>query len=179
VFVAIGANATTSDPYEQVSVAGAVYLNLDALTSGSIAPSDGQVVHFTVVAYDVAGNASVPTDIDMASVTWDMFGHPNGVNTLAVVKSDPTHASLTFTDLDAEAQGIAYYKVFVAIGSDTASNFKEVSREAEGNTIDIDLLNDLLLSAPDNGVVVHFTVVAVKSGVDSIPTHTDKAAVVW
>ncbi|MFC5470487.1 S-layer homology domain-containing protein [Cohnella suwonensis] len=179
VFAAIGRNATTSDPYQQVSVTGAVYLDLDALTSGTIAPSDGQDVYFTVVAYDTAGNASVPTDYDMASVTWNMFGHPNGVNTLTVEQSGSTQASLTFTDLDRVAQGVAYYKVYVAIGSGIASNFQEVSRASEGNVITIELHS---LGLPDiaNGDVVHFTVVAVKSGgVDSIPTHTDKATVIW
>jgi hypothetical protein len=62
--------------------------------------------------------------------------------------------------------------------ADTASHFQRVTAAEEGNAIPIDF-SQLNLIAPDNGVVVHFTVVAVNSHGESIPTPTDTFAVQW
>lgn len=124
-------------------------------------------------------NAGGESEIAAKVMIFNDTGPPNGVNVLSVVQSNLTHATLTFTDPDADDQGVAYYKVFVGIGSETTSNFTEVSASAGGNATDIDLS---LFNKGGNlvdGAMVYFTVVAVNQHGDSIPTITDKATVVW
>jgi predicted thioesterase len=68
---------------------------------------------------------------------------------------------------------IAYYKMFITIGSVTYS--KDVSTVYNGKEININVVGN-----PVNGAMVNFTVIAVnRDGVDSIPTIADKATVVW
>ncbi|MED1791135.1 hypothetical protein P4V54_00480 [Brevibacillus nitrificans] len=71
IHVSIGASATEDDPYQDVSEVGSQAINLETLSPGSVDPSDGQELHFLVVAYDDAGNKSTPLSDDRATVTWD------------------------------------------------------------------------------------------------------------
>ncbi|GLX69415.1 S-layer homology domain-containing protein [Paenibacillus glycanilyticus] len=88
VFVAEDGEATTSDPYWRVEAAGEVDIKLDALEGGIVTPSDSQTVHFTIVAYDQAGNPSVPTINDKASVKWDKAGPTNEGLTVTLEDTD-------------------------------------------------------------------------------------------
>jgi hypothetical protein len=68
---------------------------------------------------------------------------------------------------------IAYYKMFITIGSVTYT--QDVSTVYNGKEININVDG-----IPVNGALVNFTVIAVNGfRIDSIPTIADKATVVW
>ncbi|MFJ8266812.1 hypothetical protein [Peribacillus asahii] len=73
----IGSSATTSDSYQIVTAAGLQQIDLSALTGGAVVPQDGDTVHFTVVAYDAAGNESTPSADSKANVQWDKAAPQN------------------------------------------------------------------------------------------------------
>lgn len=94
VFVSATKDATTSDSYQQVSETGATDIDLEKLVGEGVKPKDGDTIYFTIIAYDAAGNASVPTANDKATVVWDMSG-PSSEG-----------MSVVFNDTDARANVI-------------------------------------------------------------------------
>lgn len=97
VFVAANTNATISDAYQKVIDAGTVDIPIDDLMGGTITPLDGQVIHFTVVAYDAAGNPSLPTSNDMATVTWDKSGPSNEGMSVSFEDTDDSAGQISGT----------------------------------------------------------------------------------
>ncbi len=49
-------------------------IDLTKLTNGGVNPFDGNYIHFTVVAYNASGGASIPGVDDKTSVIWDKSG---------------------------------------------------------------------------------------------------------
>ncbi|GMK40607.1 hypothetical protein PCCS19_36630 [Paenibacillus sp. CCS19] len=119
-----------------------------------------------------AATAQIVNDINVA---------PNGVNEVSAVQSgsDPNLAIVKFTDTDAGIQMVSYYKVYITIDSETMPFFSEISREAPGTEVPIDLSPYIVNDTLKNGSLVTFTVVAVHNGLESTPTDNDKATVVW
>lgn len=166
VFVKVGSAPGINsevDKYQTVTSTGSKDIDLSSLTNGQIVPLDSEVVYFTVVAIDTAGNTSIPSVNDSTTVTWDNAGPgtPSGLTLSDDAGEDTMTVSWQDQTADIDLDHFEFYANIDAVATPSQYTYFQVinSKSFTGGEMATGDGNDL--EGAQNGNDIHVSVYAV------------------